>query len=454
MLALRYVHAGRRGRRRVAPLVFAVPLLVIAAGVVALAAGGGVAGTGVVIAGLIGLVAAAILSGLSAPAGTAALGVVLGTAALTVVLAVTSGFQDELRTKVLGVNAHVTVRQGMSDFAGYRDVLATAERVDPAVVAAEPYVWIETLATDGHGRIAGVGLKGVDPARVRDILDLEANLVAGELDTLGADLTGFGERPPIILGVGLARKLRVGVGDDLRLVQQVMEDDGLPRLRTVEYRVTGLFRVGFEEYDRRIAYTGLRHAQALLGRGDRVHGIELRLRDQDRAPAVAAALTRRLPPTFEVETWGELNKNLFDMLRMQKTVLVIVLLLITAVACVNLVSVLTMMVADRVREIAILAAMGARPPELGRVFMLVGGAVGAIGTTIGVGLGLVVCQLLERHGVALDARVYLIERLPLAIHAGEVAMVAVASLGLSLLVALPPALRAARLRPVRALAEA
>lgn len=380
-------------------------------------------------------------------------GIMLGAAALTVVLAVTSGFQDEFRQKVLGVNAHVTVRLGDSDFADHREVLATVERADPRVVAAEPYVWAPTLATDGHGHIGGVGVKGVDPARVRDILDLDTHLVAGTLDTLGDSGPGLGGNPAIILGATLARKLRVGVGDDISLVSHRVDDNGVVRMETTAHRVTGIFRVGFDEYDRRVAYTSLAHAQALLGRGDRAHGIELRLRDADAAPAVARALAGRLPPGFVVESWGELNKNLFDLLRLQKTALVIVLLLIIAVACVNLVSVLTMMVADRRRDIAILGAYGATPTSIGRIFLFVGAIVGSLGTVLGVGLGLAVCAVLRYHGFELDSRVYTIDHLPLAVKTGEVIAVAASSMLLSVVVTLPPAVRAARLRPARALAE-
>jgi lipoprotein-releasing system permease protein len=380
-------------------------------------------------------------------------GITLGSAALTVVLAVTSGFQDEFESKVLGVHAHVTVRQPASDFAGHRELLARVETLAPGVVAAEPYVWAETLASDGHGHIAGVGIKGVDPSRVRDVLDLDEHMVAGTLDTLGDSGPGLGGHPAIVIGAVLARKLHVGIGDDLNVVRHVVDAGGLPRVETLEFRITGLFQVGFDEYDRRVGYTSLAHAQTLLGRGDRVHGVELRLADHHQAPRVAAAIARELPPTFMAESWGELNKNLFDLLRMQKTVLVIVLVLIIAVACVNLVSTLTMMVADRVREIAILGAMGARPPELGRVFVLVGALVGALGTALGVGLGLAVLLGLGRHGIALDPRVYVIDHLPLTIRVREVVEVAVASMVLCLAVTVPPSVRAARMRPVRALAS-
>jgi lipoprotein-releasing system permease protein len=380
-------------------------------------------------------------------------GIMLGAAALTVVLAVTSGFQDEFRGKVLGVNAHVTVRLGDNDFADHREVLAAVERADPRVVAAEPFVWAPTLATDGHGHIAGVGVKGVDPARVRDILDLDVHLVAGALDTLGEAGAGYGGHPAIIIGSTLASKLRVGVGDDISLVSHRVDERGGVSMVTTEHRVTGIFRVGFDEYDRRVAYTSLAHAQALLGRGDRAHGIELRLRHEDDAPAVARVIERTLPPGFVVESWGELNRNLFDLLRLQKTVLVVVLLLIIAVACVNLVSVLTMMVADRRRDIAILGAYGATPGSIARVFLLVGAIVGALGTGLGIGLGLAVCAVLQTHGFALDSRVYTIDHLPLVVKTAEVVAVAVSSMLLCLLVTLPPAVRAARLRPARALAE-
>jgi lipoprotein-releasing system permease protein len=399
LLALRYVFAARRGPRRIR-----APMLAVS-------------------------------------------GIMLGAAALTVVLAVTSGFQTEFRDKVLGVNAHVTVQRADTDFANYRQVLADVERADPQIVAAEPYVWAATLATDGHGHIGGVGVKGVDPARVGDILDLQGHMLAGDLETLAWD------QPVIIIGSTLARTLRVGVGDDLSLVRHVVDADGTVRMESTPHRVTGIFRVGFDEYDRRIAYTSLAHAQALLGRGDRAHGIELRLRDEDAAPAIARKLERQLPPGFVVESWGELNKNLFDLLRLQKTALVIVLLLIIAVACVNLVSVLTMMVADRKRDIAILGAFGAPAGAIGRVFLIVGAIVGVMGTASGIGLGLLVCALLRSHGFELDPRVYTIDHLPLVVKTGEVVSVAAASMLLCLVVTLPPALRAARLRPARALAE-
>jgi lipoprotein-releasing system permease protein len=374
-------------------------------------------------------------------------GIMLGAAALTVVLAVTSGFQDEFRGKVLGVNAHVTVARADTDFSDYRQIVADVERADPQVIAAEPYVWAATLATDGHGHIGGVGVKGVDPDRVEDVLDLQDHLLAGDLDTLRWD------QPVIILGSTLAKTLRVGIGDDISLVRHVVDDDGTVRMETAQHRVTGIFRAGFDEYDRRVAYTSLAHAQALLGRGDRAHGVELRLRDEDAAPAIARMLERQLPPGFVVETWGELNKNLFDLLRLQKTMLVIVLLLIIAVACVNLVSVLTMMVADRRRDIAILGAFGAPAHAVGRIFLLVGAIVGVMGTASGIGIGLAACALLRSHGFELDPRVYTIDHLPLVVKTGEVVSVAIASMLLCLLVTLPPALRAARLRPARALAE-
>src|SRR5690349_22747846 len=272
------------------------------------------------------------------------LGVVLGVAALTIVLAVTSGFQQQFRDKVLGVNAHVIVLKSQATFAEYRDVMKTAREIDPDVIAVQPFIFAEMLVTRGKGELSGVAIKGVDPTLIRGVLDLDRHMIEGSIDSLG-DPVEFGQLPPIIMGKELAHKLKAKVGDDVTVVVPLSNIDfdtwraksSAPRTR--KFRVTGIFYSGFDEYDRRLMYTSLRDTQELVGRGDQVMGVELKVKDVDRAAEIAEKLEMALGgPPYQVQDWYELNHNLFTALELQKLALVIILTLIIIVAAVNLVS--------------------------------------------------------------------------------------------------------------------
>jgi lipoprotein-releasing system permease protein len=385
------------------------------------------------------------------------LGVALGVAALTAVLAVTTGFQQQFRDKVLGVNAHVIVLKSQATFAEYRDVMKTAMAVDKDVLAAQPFIFAEMLVTRGKGELSGVAIKGVDPALIRGVLDLDQHMTEGSIDTL-AKLPGPGELPPIIMGKELAHKLKAKVGDDVTVVVPLSNIDfdtwraksSAPRTR--KFRVTGIFYSGFDEYDRRLMYTALRDTQELVGRGDQVMGVELKVRDVDRAKEIAEKLEKALGgPPYQVQDWKELNHNLFTALDLQKLALVIILALIIIVAAVNLVSSLTMMVTEKTREIAILKSMGASSSSVARVFQFLGVMIGGVGTLIGVGIGLVFWYVITAYGFHLDPKVYLIDRLPIDVRWWEVLEVVAGTLVISLAATWVPAQSAASLRPVEGL---
>jgi lipoprotein-releasing system permease protein len=261
--------------------------------------------------------------------------------------------------------------------------------------------------------------------------------------------------PNIIVGKELARKLRLEVGDPVTIVVPLSNVDfetwrtkaAAPKTR--RFRVSGIFYSGFEEYDRRLMYTSLVETQELVGRGKRVMGVELKVKNVDRAAAIAAKLSKRLgEPPFQVQDWYELNHNLFKALTTQKLVLLIVLTLIIAVATVNLVSALTMMVTDKVREIAILKSMGAQSSGVGLAFVVVGGAIGLLGTIVGIAIGVCTCLLVRGYGYRLDPKVYLIDRLPISLRTTEILMVAGITMVLCLIATLIPTFKAASLRPV------
>jgi lipoprotein-releasing system permease protein len=389
-----------------------------------------------------------LLSVFSVFTSVSVLGVALGVAALTAVLAITSGFKQQFRDKVLGVNAHVIVLKSQATFAEYRDVMKTAEAIDPDVLAVQPFIFAEMLVTRGKGELSGVAIKGIDPKLVKGVLDLDKHMVEGSVDTLNQP-TGDNDLPPIIMGKELAHKLKAKRGDIVTVVVPLSNIDfdtwraksSAPRTR--KFRVTGIFYSGFDEYDRRLMYTALKDTQDLVGRGDQVMGVEMKVKDVDRAEEIAEKLEKALGgPPFQVQDWYELNHNLFTALRLQQWVLVVILGLIICVAAVNMVSALTMMVTEKTREIAIVKSMGGTSGSVAQIFLAMGLAMGLVGTGIGVIIGLATCYVMANYGYHLDPKVYLIDKLPIEINTFEVVCVVGATILISVLATIVPALTA------------
>jgi len=470
----RYLYGGKRDK--LMQLLALVGLAGIVGGGVTLFLSHGANPVGVLILvlSMIWVAVSCLFSVFSVFTSVSVLGVVFGVAALTVVLAVTTGFQEQFRDKVLGVNAHVIVLHSQSTFAEYRDVMKTAREIDPDVLAVQPFIFAEMLATRGKGELSGVAIKGIDPKLVRGVLDLDKHMIEGTLDSLAVEACPPGKvdkpaasvpgkppctkNPPIIMGKELAHKLKAKLGDTVTVVVPLSNIDfdtwraksSAPRTR--KFTVTGIFYSGFDEYDRRLMYTSLADTQELVGRGDQVMGVELKVRDVDRAEEIAKNLERALGSApYQVQDWYELNHNLFTALKLQKLALVVILTLIIIVAAVNMVSALTMMVTDKTREIAILKSMGATSFSVGRIFVLVGTAIGAVGTLLGVAIGLVTCNVVSAYGYHLDPKVYLIDRLPIDVRPIEVVIVGVVTLVISMIAAIVPALEASSLRPVEGL---
>jgi lipoprotein-releasing system permease protein len=453
----RYLYGGKRDRLML--LCAAGSAAVTLGGLAWVLMSGGSSPYGVLtlVLGMISTAVFGLLSLFTVFTSVSVLGVALGVAALTIVFAVTTGFEQQFRDKVLGVNAHVIVLKSQATFAEYRDVMKTAQRIDSDVLAVQPFIFAEMLVTRGKGELSGVAIKGVDPKLVRGVLDLDQHMIEGSIDTLARE-PGPGELPPIIMGKELAHKLKAKVGDDVTVVVPLSNIDfdtwraksSAPRTR--KFRVTGIFYSGFDEYDRRLMYTSLHDTQELVGRGDQVMGVELKVKNVDRASEIAEKLEHALGgPPYQVQDWYELNHNLFTALKLQKVALVVILTLIIIVAAVNMISALTMMVVDKTREIAILKSMGATNSGVSRLFMILGVAIGGVGTLLGVAIGLVTCYVVSAYGYHLDPKVYLIDRLPIEVRWYEVLIVACVTLVISLLATWVPAKSAAALRPVEGL---
>lgn len=376
-------------------------------------------------------------------------GVALGVTALIVVIAVMTGFGEEFRDKILGVNAHIVIQQFGGAIQDPESAISTVE-THKEVVGVMPYIYGQSMITTGQGG-SGCVVRGIDPDRAKDVLALPEQLSAGSLSSLKttADTT----TPGIIIGVQLARQLRVTMGDRVRLLSPsgTLSPIGiLPKIKTLE--VTGIFETGMFEYDSSLVYIPLKTAQKFFQTGDTVHGLEVTVRDIDRAGLIGKDLRIELGNLFIVKDWMSMNQNLFSALKLEKTAMFVILTLIVLVAAFNIVSTLIMVVIDKTRDIAILKAMGAHQKQILRIFMFEGLIIGLTGTIIGLIGGLSICEILQRYKlIELPGNVYPMTTLPIKILPSDITIIAISAVLITLLATLYPAWTASRIEPAKAL---
>lgn len=382
-------------------------------------------------------------------------GVALGVMALIVVISVMSGFEKDLRDKILGTNAHVVLlRFGEKGVTDVEQLLPRIVRT-PHVVGAAPFTLHQVMLTSRYG-VMGAVLRGIDPQQERQVTDLERNMKEGSLDALRRAPEG------IILGKALADGLAVKLGDAVNVVSPV--GGGVTPLgmapRVKQFTLVGVFEAGMYEYDAGLAYIPIPAAQAFFRMGDSVTGVEVKLDDIYQAPQVAGRLQEGFRFPFYTRTWMEMNKNLFSALRLEKTVMFVILVMIVLVAAFGIVSTLTMVVMEKTREIAILKSMGATAAGIMKIFMIEGIVIGATGTLLGLVGGLVVTVNLDGivrflEGVfgitAFPRDVYFLDKLPHQVNIPDVAAVVLVAFVISFLATLYPSWQASRLNPVEAL---
>ena len=382
-------------------------------------------------------------------------GVALGVMALIIVLSVMSGFEKDLRDKILGTNAHVVLLQFGDE--GLSQAKALVPRVArlPHVTGAAPFTLHQVMLSSRHG-VRGAVLRGIDPQREGRVTDLARNMRQGSLDALQQTDEG------IILGKSLAAALGVRVGDPVNVISPV--GGGVTPLgmapRVKQFKLVGLFEAGMYEYDAGLAYIAIPDAQAFFRMGTSVTGIEMKLDDIYQAPQVAGQLQEELGFPFYTQTWMEMNKSLFSALRLEKTVMFVILVMIVLVAAFGIISTLTMVVMEKTREIAILKSMGATAAGIMRIFMVDGIVIGAVGTLLGLLGGIVVTTNLDgivgfferAFGInAFPGDVYFLDKLPHQVNTPDVVAVVIVSLVISFLATVYPSWRASRLNPVEAL---
>ena len=379
-------------------------------------------------------------------------GITLGVAALIGTLGIMTGFKEDMQAKILGTTSHVVVQpRGKQTMAGYAEVIRQVENV-PGVVAATPYVYQQVLLTSKTG-VRGIVLRGIDPDKEPEVTEITKNVKSGTVQDLAVPAASAqtGPKPGIILGKELARRLGVVVGSRINVVSPVGPISALgmtPKIRP--FRVVGLFESGMYEYDASLAYISLAEAQRFFSLGKTTTGIEVKVEDVFAADAVAKRIDARLGTGYMARDWMLLNRNLFSALRLEKTMMFLLLVLITLVASFNIVGTLTMIVNEKQREIAILKAMGATPQAIMRIFMLNGVVIGLTGTAIGIPLGYTFLYLIENY-FTFDQTVYFLSSIPVHVKALDVFMVAFSAILISFAATLYPSWQAAKLAPVSAL---
>jgi lipoprotein-releasing system permease protein len=379
-------------------------------------------------------------------------GVTVGVMALIVVLAVMTGFTEELREKILGINSHMVIQQPNGTVTGYRDLEKQVAGMRN-VTAVTPYIHSQAMITSG-AEGTGAVLRGIDPESAANVLNLAEYLTVGSLAALSpASLDGPAGLPGIIIGKEMARQLRVFAGDSVRLLSaagHLTPMGVLPKMKT--FRVVGILETGMYEYDSVLIFISLPAAQNFLDMGDTVHGLEVNVDNIHRADRIAEHVRQQLGPSFYVRDWMSMNKNLFSALQLEKTAMFIILALIVLVAAFNIVSTLIMVVMDKAKDIAILKAMGATSAKIMRIFVYEGLIIGFTGTLLGVAGGLALCELLSRYQfIELPPDVYPITTLPIRVMPQDVTMVAVAALLITLAATLYPSWQASRVDPAEAL---
>ncbi len=372
-------------------------------------------------------------------------GVTVGVAALITTMSVMNGFQTDIQRKIVGAQAHISI-YGASSAADLADLAAVAKQ-DPEVAATAPFVLGQAILSR-HNRSIGLVLKGLDPAQEFGVNDLARKLVAGSWDGLGS-----GKTPGIVLGVELADRMDADVGSEVVLVspQSVATPLGLlPKMQ--RYRVIGLLKTGYYEYDNGTAWTEIAAASKFLGGETGATGVGVRLKDLNRADAVARRLRSALGFRRVVRTYAQMNQTLFAALKLEKTVMFIILTLITLVASLNIASTQILRTAEKTRDIGLLKAMGAHAKMIEKIFLFEGILIGSSGVTMGMALGFLLSWIIATFNIVeLPSDIYYLSKVPVDVRPWDVAAVTIMGLTLTILATIYPARRAAKSDPVEAI---
>jgi lipoprotein-releasing system permease protein len=376
------------------------------------------------------------------------LGVALGVGSLIVVLGVMNGFSNDLREKILGVNSHAIVMHlegGMPEYEEQLRIVATT----PGVEAVTPFIYSEVMLSTATG-VKGVILRGIDPVTAGEVLNIGKSLEQGNLKNLSVN-----DNPPgIVVGRQLAHRLGLTLGSQVNLLSPAGRQSAAgftPKVKPFE--VVGVFNTGMFEYDTTLAFVSLDAARDLLGlKRVRATGLEVKVNDVYAAEEIGKAIVKRLGSGYYARNWMEMNANLFAALKLEKTAMFIILILIVLVGSFSIITTLVMMVMEKTKDIAVLMSMGSTRESIRRIFLLQGSIIGLVGTSLGYALGVPTCLLLKQYRfIKLPPDVYPLDHLPVRLEWLDLTVIGVVAMALCFVATMYPARQASRLKPAEAL---
>lgn len=379
-------------------------------------------------------------------------GVTVGVMALIVVIAVMTGFEADLKSRILGGQSHVVVMRYSGPFTKYRQVMRDVQQID-GVEAATPFIYTQGMLRSKSG-LSGAVVRGIDPQTAGRVMTTLKDMNLPSYSEEGGQPANQPVMPGIVLGKELARNLGVIKGQIIYLMSPrgMLSPIGhVPAMK--QFKVTGFFESGMYDFDSSFAYIHLKEAQKLLRMGDAVSGVEVRVSNIYAAREIAGAIIDHIRFPYYARDWIQMNKNLFRALKMERFVMFIILTLIILVAAFNIASTLIMMVMGKTRDIAILKAMGATNKSIRKIFVFNGMVIGVIGTALGVILGLLLCTGLKHYDIyELTGDIYYFTTtLPVKLEIVNVLAIVSAALFICFLATLYPARQAAKLNPVDAI---
>lgn len=377
--------------------------------------------------------------------GIAVGGTAIGVAALLVTLAVMDGFRTDIQDKILGTQPHIVVSSPFGTPVPQEPIVTSTLLGLSDITAQAPFISAQALIQSDR-RVTGIMLRGIEPRA-----ELQVTRIASALPEETWNQLEVPKR--IILGQQLAESLGAVAGNTVSLVAPQDEGDVLtkaPRIR--RFKVLGVFHSGMYEYDANLAYLSLKDAQDLLGLGNRISGYGIRLKDVDTTNETAKAIHEKLGGTFWVRSWQDLNKPLFSAMKLERTVMFIILTLIILVSSFTIISNLLLLTIEKGREIGILQALGASPRQIAKIFLYNGLLIGGSGVGLGMALGVAISKILQKYPIIqLPPDVYYIDRLPIRLSLPMIESVAVCAFVLVLASVLYPAYKAHQMDPVQAI---
>jgi lipoprotein-releasing system permease protein len=379
----------------------------------------------------------------------ATLGVAVGVMVLVVVIAVMTGFQSELKKRILGIEAHMLVMRYSGWIENHHEILDQLEMVE-GVQDVTPFVFGQGMLRTRKGG-SGLVLRGIDPAKTSIQVDTQDGKTLGQL----LAPPQYTHETGIVLGAVLAEKLKLAPGDGAMLMvlggrRSDSQTRRLPRMHRL--KVVGLFETGMHQYDGNIGYVHMKPLQRMVGVGDLITGFEVRVRDPDRVEQVAESIISTLGFQFWANHWKQMHRNLFSMLALQKLMMYVILTLIIVVAAFNVASALIMMVREKTKDIAIMKTMGATHGSLKNIFLAKGLVIGAVGVGIGVVAGLALCLMLSRYQfIELPGDVYFLTTLPVELSVYDMGAIILGTMLICAIASFYPADQAAKMNPVDAI---